>query len=440
MIRLLSLIFFTCIFSQDSTLVLIVESGVFTIDSVDPEVEWFSPNGGESYNSGGLITVEWNAEDDSFEAPPISIYIASSIGGAFESISESTENDGSESLNLPDIDTWHARFKIIAEDSFGNSSEDYSDGYIIIGDPVSSGGGDSTLTLSTISSTFTIDSDNPEVEITTPIGGETYGSGAEAECIWLATDDSFGAEPVAISLATSIGGYFNTISGTTANDGSESISLPEINTAYARVRLTVIDDYGNIDADVSDGYFTIGVAEGNTGEDTTIVLTEDSNIFMIDSADPIVLLIAPNGEEEYYGGENMEITWEAQDNSFGNTPMDMYLNTSIGGEYMSLLENQANTGSTLAEVPMISTAHARLKVSAKDLFGNSSFDESEDYFYIIALGDVNYDGNLNILDLVIIANMILDDEYDSLGDMNEDNSLNILDLVLLSITILGMNI
>ena len=127
MTKLLPLIFFSLTLAQDSTLVLMVESEIFTIDSVDPQLQWLSPNGGESYDSGGVMPTEWNAEDDSFEASPLSIYIASSIGASFEPIVENTDNDGSEALNLPEIDTWHARFKIIALDSLGNSSEDYSD-------------------------------------------------------------------------------------------------------------------------------------------------------------------------------------------------------------------------------------------------------------------------------------------------------------------------
>ncbi|MDP7027299.1 MAG: C25 family cysteine peptidase [Candidatus Marinimicrobia bacterium] len=44
-------------------------------------------------------------------------------------------------------------------------------------------------------------------------------------------------------------------------------------------------------------------------------------------------------------------------------------------------------------------------------------------------GDVNYDGTLDILDLVAMANLILDSEYLSSGDMNQDGQLDILDIV-----------
>jgi choice-of-anchor B domain-containing protein len=55
----------------------------------------------------------------------------------------------------------------------------------------------------------------------------------------------------------------------------------------------------------------------------------------------------------------------------------------------------------------------------------------------ITQGDVNFDGNLNILDLILIVNYILElDEFTDiqilLADMNQDGSINILDLTLLA--------
>ena len=45
-------------------------------------------------------------------------------------------------------------------------------------------------------------------------------------------------------------------------------------------------------------------------------------------------------------------------------------------------------------------------------------------------GDLNGDGLLNILDIIILANMILEGEYDIIADFNEDGVVNILDVVI----------
>ncbi len=44
---------------------------------------------------------------------------------------------------------------------------------------------------------------------------------------------------------------------------------------------------------------------------------------------------------------------------------------------------------------------------------------------------VNCDGDLNVLDVVLMVNMILTDEYDEIADINEDGALNVLDVVIL---------
>ena len=48
----------------------------------------------------------------------------------------------------------------------------------------------------------------------------------------------------------------------------------------------------------------------------------------------------------------------------------------------------------------------------------------------ISLGDMNGDGDLNILDVVILANLILSgDNSNAEGDLNQDGDQNILDIV-----------
>jgi len=63
-----------------------------------------------------------------------------------------------------------------------------------------------------------------------------------------------------------------------------------------------------------------------------------------------------------------------------------------------------------------------------------------DYFDDIEneiVGDLNNDGNLNILDLVSLVNLVLSENYESSADFNQDGTLNILDIVSLVNLILG---
>ena len=64
-----------------------------------------------------------------------------------------------------------------------------------------------------------------------------------------------------------------------------------------------------------------------------------------------------------------------------------------------------------------------------NLYGNYLESDWGDCYFIIVNGDVNGDGILNILDLVSLANLILNNEYVMSGDVNQDEQLDILDIV-----------
>jgi len=68
--------------------------------------------------------------------------------------------------------------------------------------------------------------------------------------------------------------------------------------------------------------------------------------------------------------------------------------------------------------------------------------EPEEEFIPDLYGDSNFDGELNVLDIVIIVSFILgnedpNDEEAIVSDMNQDGTVNILDVVLVVNEILG---
>ena len=58
--------------------------------------------------------------------------------------------------------------------------------------------------------------------------------------------------------------------------------------------------------------------------------------------------------------------------------------------------------------------------------------------YFVSHGDVNGDGSVDVIDIVIVVSYILDGLYNTEGDVNEDGTLNILDIVILTTLILGV--
>jgi len=47
------------------------------------------------------------------------------------------------------------------------------------------------------------------------------------------------------------------------------------------------------------------------------------------------------------------------------------------------------------------------------------------------LGDINYDGSINIQDIILIIGLIINNQYDINADINNDNELNILDILII---------
>ena len=54
---------------------------------------------------------------------------------------------------------------------------------------------------------------------------------------------------------------------------------------------------------------------------------------------------------------------------------------------------------------------------------------SVEYFENLVLGDINQDGILNILDIVMIVNIVLSSEFNESADLNSDGIVNVLDIV-----------
>jgi len=69
--------------------------------------------------------------------------------------------------------------------------------------------------------------------------------------------------------------------------------------------------------------------------------------------------------------------------------------------------------------------------------GNTSQEMEVNILLNSLQGDINTDGVLNILDIVLLVNMVLSNEYDSTADLNNDGLVNVLDIVALVDTILN---
>ena len=85
---------------------------------------------------------------------------------------------------------------------------------------------------------------------------------------------------------------------------------------------------------------------------------------------------------------------------------------------------------------MYSKIHSRLN------WFFSYIGEPEEDFVVELYGDVNFDGSLNVSDVVLMVNFVLNtsvpsEEQELTADLNQDEVVNIVDIILLVNDILG---
>jgi hypothetical protein len=107
-----------------------------------------------------------------------------------------------------------------------------------------------------------------------------------------------------------------------------------------------------------------------------------------DHQGPTVALTGPAGGEAWAEGSVQNVTWSASDFS-GVTAVDLALSTDGGATYPTpIATGIANTGSYGWNVPVGATTTARVRVTAKDPWGNLASAFSATNFSITAVDNV----------------------------------------------------
>ena len=195
---------------------------------------------------------------------------------------------------------------------------------------------------------------------------------------------------------------FNGITGTSLSDRifiSNNMVLEalkvyaEASTAPAMARIILQADNGGLPGEEIYSW-TIDVEEENHG----------NNYFLIITTDLCIYLDAGN----YYW-----LTLHADD---PDSQISWYYSNNATFTYTT----SSDLGATW-ETPSVGNCGS-LSIWAEYIY-ESEVEET--------IGDINEDGSVNVLDIVILANAVLSDEYLSEGDFNGDDVNNVLDIVAL---------
>ena len=115
-----------------------------------------------------------------------------------------------------------------------------------------------------------------------------------------------------------------------------------------------------------------------------------SPVFTFDTKAPVANLLSPNGGEAVNNTAPLQITWNATDDNLRTNPITIQLIVQPGNNLYTLAQNLPNTGTASVNLPPIISTQAKIKVIAKDMFGNVGAAESNT-FITITSGNITAD-------------------------------------------------
>ncbi len=207
-------------------------------------------------------------------------------------------------------------------------------------DPVVENGQDYALVMFNAEDPVT--EEPPEISITRPSGGETWDAHDMQDIEWTTTAGDGTITGIDLEYTTDDGASWTEIIADTADTGSYTWEVPDIETDEARIRATVDDDNDLSDTDVS-------------------------NIFNIDGTTPPgIILTSPDEGEVWNAGNDESITWDSSPGDGAVTGVDLEYSTNDGEDWDLIVSGTSDTGEYLWNVPDEGTDEARIRATIND--------------------------------------------------------------------------
>ncbi|MBL8149599.1 MAG: hypothetical protein JNN15_06690, partial [Blastocatellia bacterium] len=209
----------------------------------------------------------------------------------------------------------------------------------------------------------------PDLDLTSPNGGESVQGGQRMKITWTSSDiNGIAKHDLELSLdggATYPVQVASKLSGMTQ---SFDFTLPlGLSSSNAKIRLTAVDYAGNKSVDTSGNF----------------VIRSESN-------PPTIRVGQPNGGELVQSGNTFEIGWQSSDND-GVQSHDIKLSLDGGRSFSITIASglSGNVQRFVWNVPStLRSDQARIEITARDRSGNFAADTSDDNFSIVAKDDV----------------------------------------------------
>jgi len=326
------------------------------VDNTAPTVIISYPTGGECVLGGGTAdNVTWYDNDFYSTTLDYAVYLSTNGGATYPTLLTSgsaTKGNHSQGVTWPGVTSLYGLCKVRVD--------------------VTDDAGNSCNTTST--SLFTIDNDDPVVNLTSPTGGEIWDAGSSHDITWTATDaNNTGTLDYLIEYSTDGGGTWTTEAnqtGQTLGVKTYDWTVPAAHSSTCWVKVTATDCAGNQHTDTS------------------------TNFVINDTTDPVCTVTAPNGGESWASGSTHDVAWTCTDNVPGsNMSYALYYCTSYSScdtcvtGVIYTLDNQplgSQTYSWTVPTPAGTApfTSCRVRVLATDKGSNTDADCSDANFTI----------------------------------------------------------
>ena len=303
-----------------------------------PVVAVLTPNGGQSFNAGQVIEVNWTVFDDgqivsqdirySRDGGATFQVLVPGLPGATRTLLVQIPADGASESAL---------VSITARDNAGLTGEGRSGLFRVLGDRP------------------------PAVAVVTPNGGETFTAGQSVTISWNSSDD-VGLMSHDVRFSTDGGASFQDIAvGIPGFRRNAVWTVPDQPSDRVLVSVTARDTKGQATEDRSDAFFRI------SGVDRP----------------PSVVVLTPNGGEVLMPGQSVTISWNSSDD-LGLASHDVRFSTDGGATFQPIATGipgfRRNAAWTVPDQP---SDRVLVSVVARDTAGQAAEDRSDAFLRIV---------------------------------------------------------
>ena len=297
-----------------------------------------TPHGGESWEAGSTHKLTW---ESSGTPDSVNLYYSVNNGASYTPIASGQPDNHSYPWLVPVSVTNQAKVSIEAVKTV------------------------EVVTAESAPFTIYLDSKPPVVTVVTPNTGEAWAGGTVHNIVFTATDES-GLKPNSLYIWYSTDHGFSypyLITSDAAVASPYAWTTPSLSTTEVKVRVSVKDN----------------AVAANPG-------TDESDVkFTIDSTPPVVTLIQPNSGEALWGGGTYEVKWVIATDECGlpANPITLRYATDAGFVFNLIASNQANNGSYIWTVPLLSNSFlTRVSVEVMNSAGLVGTDMSNNNFTV----------------------------------------------------------